>query len=507
MQAHNRVMINTIALYTRNVVNIIIALWSVPLILRVLGESDFGLYNLVAGVVSMLGFLNAAMTVSSQRYISVTMGKKDDIELNKVYNTSKILHFIIGVALVVILEICGLFLFDGFLNISFERIGVAKMIYQIILFSTFLNVISVPYHAIINAHEDLLVFSFVGICESLLKLLLAFSLYFITWDKLVWYAIGIAGITLFAVLVNVFYVNIKYKEMRSDYRRFYDYKLLKSICGFAGWNSFAALAMIGRNQGIAIVLNKFLGTTINATYGIANQINGSLSTFSQVLQQSINPQIMKSEGANDRNRMLNISYIFSKFSVLVISIMAVPLIVEMPYILHLWLGEYPIYTLEFSRLILLFSVIYQCSMGIMSAIQSKGQIAKYQQCMSFMILLNIPISILVLWIGLPPYFVIVGFICLEIATLFVRLLFARNLVGYDIKYFLINVVLRAFIPMFSALAIGVFVVSISPDSFIRLLITVLSCVATFLVTAWYATLNNNEKSMIIGIVKSVKNKI
>lgn len=505
MNSGRTIIVNTFALFAKNIINIIISLWSVPLILRALGESDYGLYNLVAGVVAMLGFLNVSMTVSTQRYMSVTIGKNDIKELNNVYNTSKVLHLILGFSLFILFEISGSFLFNGVLNISPERISAAKIVYQIIIISTILTIITVPYNAAINAHEDLLVYSMLGIVDSVLKLLLSFSLFFVTWDRLIWYAVGIALMTLLGVIASRLYVSFKYKELSNNIIRNFDFRLMREMFGFASWNALGALAVIGRNQGVAIVLNVFWGTVVNAAYGIANQISGAMTTFSAVLQQAINPQLMKSEGSNNRKRMLNISYIFSKLSILVIAIMTVPLFAELPFILNIWLGDYPENTLEFSRLILVFALVYQCSMGIMSAIQSGGRIMAYQTTMSFLILLNIPVAILLLWLRLPAYSVIIGFIIIEIVTLGARLWLAGRLIDFDVRYFLKNVILRCLPPVALSYLSTYFISLLLPSSFGRVVITIFTSVVIFVISTWLFTLNGEDKKIIKDILKHRKN--
>lgn len=503
MKTGNRIIINTIALWTRIVIGLFISLWSVPLVLRALGENDYGLYNLVAGVIAMLSFLKGAMTVSTQRFMSVTIGKNDDEILNKTYNAGIVLHLIIGLAIVLGFEICGLFLFDGFLNIEQSRIYSAKIIYQILIASTFLTVITVPYNAAINAHEDLIVFSLIGIGDALLKLGLAFFLFTVNSDRLIVYGLGIAGIAVVNIIITRVYVFIKYKNLSTNFKRYFEWEQLKQMLLFASWNTFGSVAMIGRNQGIAVVINKFFGTVINSSYGIANQMNGALASFSAVLQQSINPQLMKSEGMNKRDRMLKISYMSSKFTTMILLLAAIPLIIEMPFILKVWLTVVPPYTIEFGRWIIGLAVLNQLSVGIMSAIQAGGRIGKYQFTMSIMLLSNIPLSVLLLYLGLPPYFVMVGCVGIEVLTLFVRLFFAKALVDFNVSYFLSNVLLRVLIPTFLSVALGIIVTQYFAPSFLRLLSVVIISIITFPLSSWTFALSSDERDVFMGVFNQI----
>lgn len=507
MRTENRVILNTVALWTRNVISLLISLWSVPLVLSALGDKDYGLFNLVAGVISMLSFLNGAMTVSTQRYMSVNIGKNDDTLLNKTYNASIVLHLIIGLIIVLGFEICGLFLFDGFLNIDPSRTGAAKIVYQILIVSTFLTIITVPYDAAINAHEDLVVFSLIGIGDALLKLGLAYLLFVVYSDRLIVYGIGVAIIAILNVVVTRAYVLVKYKTLRFNLKKYFERSYLKEMFSFAGWNTLGSMALIGRNQGLAIVVNKFFGTVINSAYGIANQMNSALASFSSVLQQSINPQLMKSEGMNNRERMLKISYMSSKFTTMMILIAAIPLIIEMPYVLKIWLKEIPPFTLEFGRWIIILAATTQLSVGIMSAIQAGGSIGKYQLTMSVMILLNIPLSILLLTLGCPPYYVMIGCVGVEIITLFVRLLFAKSLVAYSISHFLSKVVLLCLIPTLMATAAGCVLTLLMDQCFLRLIAVTFVCVLTFIVSSWYIAFDTDEKAIFVNLLNKMKFKV
>lgn len=385
-------MFNTVVLYVKIVVNMLLSLISVPLIMHALGVSDYGLYNLIAGVIGMLSFLNASMTVSTQRYLSVTIGERNQEKSNRIYNNALLLHLLLGLICVVIFEACAPFLFDGFLNIDSNKLGTAKIIYQFLVVTTFATIITVPYVAVMNAKEDMLAFSIIGIIDALLKLCLAIYLSYCPFDKLIFYGIGMAAISIFSMLFNRGVVHFKYKEYKRDFRTYYDKVTFREMFGFMGWNTFGSVAVIGRNQGVAIILNRFCGTVLNAAYGVANQINGVLGYFSNTFNKSINPQLMQSEGMKDRDRLIRISFVSSKFSVLVLALFIWPLIIEMPYVLFKWLKEVPEYTSILSCSILIFSLVYQYSMGLMSAIQATGKIRNYQITMGVLILLNIPLS-------------------------------------------------------------------------------------------------------------------
>lgn len=439
MQTATRVIFNTIILYVKVILSLAIALISVPLVLRALGASDYGLYNLVAGVVVMLAFLNNSMTVSSQRFMSVAMGEMNEEKINIIYNTSFLLHLVLGILVVVAFEFIGIFVIEK-LNILPDRMWCAKVIYQFLILSTFAKIISVPFDALINAKEDLLAFSVIELIDSILLLFVAFSITYIKGDRLIFYGLCIAIISGLTFIMKYAWCKKTYKNFSIKFTRYRGKFLIKEMLGFTGWNLFGGLAMIARNQGVAIIINLFLGTITNAAYGIANQINGAIGNFSSTFQKAINPQLMKSEGMNNRYRLVSISYISSKFSVLALSLFAVPLIIEMDEVLKIWLkDDIPPYTMRLAQSIILLSIVYQYSVGIMSAIQATGRIKNYQITMGTILLLNVPIAFIILKLGYPVYYTTMAFVVLEVISLFVRLLMASRLVGMNIKDFTYNV--------------------------------------------------------------------
>lgn len=504
MNTANRVIFNTAVLYVKIVVNMLISLVSVPLIMHALGVSDYGLYNLIAGVIGMLAFLNASMTVSTQRYLSVSIGERNQEKSNRIYNNAILLHLFLGLICVILFEVCAPFLFNGFLNIEPDKVATAEIIYQLLVVTTFATIITVPYVAVMNAKENMLAFSILGIVDALLKLALAVYLSYCPFDRLIFYGIGMMGISIVNMLFNREYVHVKYKEYKRNFRSYYDRTTFREMFGFMGWNTFGSVAVIGRNQGIAIILNRFCGTVLNAAYGVANQINGVLGYFSNTFNKSINPQLMQSEGMKDRDRLIRISFVSSKFSVLVLALFIWPLIIEMPYVLMKWLKEPPAYTTILSSTILIFSLVYQYSMGLMSAIQATGRIRNYQITMGILILLNVPLSYVFLKMGMPPYYTTIGFIIIEVISLLVRLFFARSLVGVRIHDYFQKVLLPTIVVMSLASASASVPHIFMPESLVRLIVVYAVYMVVFCLSVWFLALNNAEKAIFINLYNRVR---
>lgn len=503
MNAATKVVFNTVVLYVKIMVSMAIALVSVPLVLRALGASDYGLYNLIAGVVAMLSFLNNSMTVSSQRYMSVAMGANDVQQINSVYNTSFLLHLILGVLVIIGLEF-GSFFIDK-LNIEPDRIEVAQIIFQFLILTTFCRIISVPFDAIMNAHEDMLAFSVIELIDSVLMLMTAVALQYFAGDKLIFYGLAVLGIAVLTFFMKYGWSYWKYKNYRINLIKYKDQLQLKSMFGFAGWTLFGGLALMGRNQGVAVIINLFLGTIANAAYGVANQINGALSHFASTFQRAINPQLMKSEGMGNRERLLKISFISSKFSVLAICIFAVPLIVEMPDVLQIWLrGNIPPYTVELSRCILSLSIIYQYSMGIMSSIQAVGNIRNYQITMGCLILTNLLLAYILLKMEFPVYFVTIGYNIIELISLIVRIVFAKKLVNMNFKDFWSQVIKPTLIVVVVPLIFCLIPHYIISYMWGRLICTCGLYVFLYLLMMWYIAFDKAQRNTILVKVHIMK---
>ena len=507
MYTSTKVIFNTIILYTKIIASLAIALVSVPLVLKSLGTSDYGIYNLIAGVVAMLAFLNNSMTVSSQRYMSVAMGERNNRKINSIYNTSFLLHLGLGFFVILAFEVIGLSAIDK-LNILPERLSSAKIIYQFLVLSTFAKIVAVPFDAIMNAHEDMLAFSIIELIDSILMLAVAFSIAYIPGDKLIYYGFCVAAISLFVLLLKYGWCKHAYKECRIKLKDNKGNLRIKEMLGFTGWNLFGGLAMIGRNQGVAIIINLFLGTVANAAYGVANQINGAIGNFSSTFQKAINPQLMKSEGMKDRSRLLRISFISSKFSVLALAFFAVPLMLEMDEVLFLWLkNDIPTYTMQLAKYILLLSIAYQYSVGIMSAIQATGRIRNYQITMGIILLTNVPIAYIILKLGYPVYYTTMAFVLLEIVSLCVRIFMAKHLTGMRVKDYYKNVFRPTILVILIPLAIVLIPHFIMPQTIIRLILVTSLFGLFFIILMFKFALEKELQTLIITKIQRIKIKL
>lgn len=493
MSSTKRIIKNTGFQYVRMFVTILISLYSVRLVLSALGVEDYGIYSLVAGVIATLSFLNGAMTVSTQRYLSFYLGKGDLNKLTQVFQTSVTLHLVIGIFVVVLLEVLGIFLFNGFLSISSDRIASAKIVYHCTVISTFFTINAVSYDSAINAHEDLLYDAVLGILESLVKLALAIMMIYYGSDKLIFYGITMAALVIIIRIIKSYYCYKKYEECKIKKLEL-EPSLFKEMFAFAGWNTFGAACAVVRSQGLAIVLNIFLGTVVNAAYGIAMQINWQLRNFALNMLKAIRPQIIKSEGDGNREQMLQLSMIACKYGFFLIAFVAVPLIIEMKFVLTMWLHDVPDYTIVFCILIVIQTLLNNLTIGLQTALQATGNIRTYQFIVGTTILLNLPVAWLLLHFGMSPNSVLISAIIIELIASFQRIYFADTRANLPWFVFTKKVIISSLIPFILTLLVSLIPSYIMNESFLRLLITVIVSSVVMLITIYNISLTQFERS-------------
>ncbi len=501
MTASNKVIYNTGILYLKMALTAGISLYTTRLLLEQLGVSDYGIYNLISGVVAMLSFLNTAMTTSTQRYLSYSQGKGDLEMQRNVFSESIKLHFVVGIAIVALLEIAGIFLFSGFLNIPDDRIFTAKLIYHFFAVSVFFTVLAVPYNAALTARENMLWIAIVNTVETVLRLLATVLLLFVSNDKLIYFGLYTALITVVSFILYGTYCSKKYPECRYESGS-KKKELLKELSSFAGWNVFGALCGTARMQGLAVILNIFFGATINAAYGVANQISLQLNLFSAMLLRAINPQIMKSEGANNRQRMLRLSMMAGKFSFFLLAIFAIPSIFEMNYLLSFWLKNVPDYTAIFCSLILTTILINQLTVGLQSSFQAMGQIKVYQVLVGILLLLNLPIAYFLLKAGHPPYVVLISYLLIESSACVMRLYLAKKMIGLSIREYCEKVFFREMIPM-AVIILTAFACTYFLNMPYRFLITLPASMLSFTVSVYFTGLCDDEKQLVHSFLQRV----
>lgn len=516
MRHSYKVLINIFSTFSRVVINTLATLVATRIALRVLGASDFGLYNLLAGTVAMLSFINGALTVSAQRFFSIAIGSKEYDKLNRYYNASLSIHFLLGCFIVLLLLSFRGFLFDHVLNIESYQVEIGKSIYNIMVISSAITLLTIPFSAIMNAHEDLVMMAIADIVSCLIKLVAALILLLIEDNLLIIYSVIILGATLSKALIEFAWSKIKYQEVSHHISRLTDTHLMAEMLGFIGWNTLGSFAVVFRNQGMAIVLNVFFGTVINAAYGIANQVNSLVLSFATSLTAVFSPVIIQAKGSGNEERMRSVSVFSSKLSFFLSSAFALPILIFLDYILSIWLGHYPDGTGVFCHFVVLSFLVVQLYPGINRAIYASGHIRGYQIALSILLILILPIGSFLFKLGLPPVSIIIIMFISQIGTLITTIHYAVRFCGFDTWDLCKNIAIKPFscflffFVLFNALKkLPLFSLIGANSQGISLLLLVLFSLVILIIYApvyFFAVLNNNEQALITQMIKSMLNK-
>ena len=448
---YKRIAKNAAILYIRMLLIIIITLYTSRIILQTLGVEDFGIYNVVAGFVAMIGFLNNAMTSSTQRFLSFELGKTEDSNVQEVFNMSINIHLIIALVTLVLGEIIGIWFIETKLNIPLDRLDAAKWVFHFSLFAFMINIITVPYKALVIANEKMNVFSLISIFDVIFKLLAVFMLSKLGMDKLILFALlSFIVVVLTFVLYKVY---VKNYLPDSNYEFNWNQKLFKVILSFTGWNLWGNIAFILNGQGVNLLLNIFFGPVVNASRAIAMEVSSGLNSFVSSLQVALNPQIVKSYVAQDMKYMHQLVYYGAKYNFLLLFFLSMPVLINTEAVLSFWLGLIPEYAPIFVRLIIINILIDCISAPLMISAQATGKIRLYQSLVASILLLNLPLSYLLLKQGYQPESVVYIGICTSIIALLVRLLLLRKLIQLSIISFFKNVVFRILLVVISVVSV------------------------------------------------------
>lgn len=452
LENNKRIAKNTIVLYVRMIFVLLVALYTSRVLLDVLGVEDYGVYNVVGGVVTMLGFFNGAMVSSTQRFFSFAIGQEDIEQLNRNYSTILLIQG--GLALLVILlaETVGLWFVRTYLVIPPERMNAALWVYHFAVFSFVLSMLQVPFTALIITHERMNVYALISIGDVALKLLLVLILPYLPFDKLISYAVLLFCVALITCSAYVLYCKVRLRYVRVIKR--FDRNLFRVLLSYMGWNLWGNSAAVIMGQGINILLNIFFGPAVNAARAIAYQVQGALNQLVTNFQLALNPPIVKSYARGEMDYMHRLIISGSKLSFFLLFLFAVPVGLETPLLLSIWLKEVPMHTVLFTNLILIVGCIDSLSGTLMTAAQASGRIKKYQMFVGLLLILNLPVSYAVLKLGGSPESTMVVAVFISLIALFVRLWIISPLVQLSVSTYCRQALVPVILTSISSIAVG-----------------------------------------------------
>ena len=494
---NKRIAKNTMLLYIRMLFTMAVTLYTSRIILNALGVSDFGIYNIVGGVVVLFSFLKNALTSATQRFLNFELGKKDFEQLRKVFCVSINVHVSIAVIVLVLAETVGLWFLNTQLNVPLERMNAANWVYQFTIITFMLSIIQVPYNASIIAHESMSFYAYVSIVEVSLKLAVVFLLQYLGYDKLKLYSVLIAAVAFIILVVYKIYCTRKFASCRYSFIQ--DTSLYKQLLSFSGWSLFGSVANISAQQGANIMLNILWGVTINAAMGIANQVSGAIYGFVGNFQTAFSPQIIKSYASDDRTYFMNLIFQSSKFSYYLLLLLSVPLLISTDFILQIWLHTVPAYTTVFCRLIIVFLLIDALSAPLWLSVQATGNIRNYQILMGSLILLNLPLAYLFLKWGYPPQSVLIVRVMVNLLVYLVRIFYLRTRIDLPARRYIREVILVVSLVTVLALPLPL-IVNHYTAHWTGLIATTLMAVLSIGVCIYAVGLKKNERKLLNGFV-------
>ncbi|MGN0202885.1 MAG: lipopolysaccharide biosynthesis protein [Candidatus Cryptobacteroides sp.] len=499
-----RVAKNTLLLYMRMLLMMVVSLYTSRVVLKALGVEDYGIFNVVGGLVSMFSILSSSLSSAISRFITYELGNNDIEKLKKVFCTSVNVQIALIVLIVLLLEPLGLWFLNNKLVIPEGRLVAARWVFQFSVLTFVVNLWSIPYNALIIAHERMSAFAYISLFEAFAKLLVAFLIMRSPIDRLVCYS-GL--IFLVGLIQRSIYARFCRKNFAEcDYKPVFNREITREMFSFAGWNFIGSSSAILRDQGGNILINLFFGPAVNAARAAAMSVNSAVSGFVSNFMTALNPQITKSYASGERDYMFELIFQGAKFSFFILSFFAIPIIMTAPYILDLWLEVVPEHTVEFVPLVLVFTLSESLAHPLVTAMLATGNIRNYQLIVGGCQLLNLPLSYLFLKLGYPPECVFVVAILLSVLCEMVRLLMLKNMIGLPVASFLKNVYFKSILVFLLSCALPLLLrCLIGMEDVVSFLVIVLVSLVSTAFFVYFVGCTSSDRKMVINFFgKTIK---
>lgn len=499
MDKAKRVLYNTLSQYIRTGLNVILSLYSTRIVMETLGEADYGLYSVIAGVVAMLSFVSNALIISTQRYLSYSHSQNDLRFVSKVFGNSLIIHLVISLCLLVLLLSFTNLVVTTFLDIPLNKIAAAKVVYICVVAMIALSFITSPFKALFIARENIVYISIIDVIDGVFKVCAALLLPFICFDKLESYAVLLVSISVFNLIAFGLYAFLKYQECHLPTISEIDKEYVKKLISFASWTLYSTGCVIVRTQGIAVIINRAFGVLVNASYGIAQQVSGALLNVSQAIANALSPQIIKAEGEGNREKMIYLASIECKYAYMMLAMVAIPLIFNMRFILELWLNNVPQNSVMFCNMVIIAAMCDTLTGGLGIANQAIGKIKVYSLIFGSLKLITLPIAYIAIRLIQDPLYVMLPFVIVEFISAIFRMFYLKVTAGLRISVFLKNVISPAICS-----TVVVIVVCYILNAYIswnyKIIILIPSAVLAAVLVAYF-TMSREEKELVKRICR------
>ena len=488
----------------RMIVVMFVTFYTSRVILEILGVVDFGVYNVVAGFVSMFGFFNSSLSNGIQRFYNFELGKNGVDGARRVYNMAMAIQILLAVIIVLPTEIIGTWYLHNKMVIPDDRMFAAEWIFQLSLITFVLHIIQVPYTAAVMAHENMNFFALISVLDVTIKLGGVLVIPLLNSDSLVLYGAIMAAVALFNLLSYVWYTKHNFKEVKLE--KTFRPSLFRDMLSFSGWNIFGTLGQMLKDQGVNLILNLFFGPIVNAARGIANQVNGGLQSFVTNISIPVRPQVVQSYAQGNIQRSLNLTYTISKISCYFLLLMALPILLEINYVLHIWLGDnVPEQTSIFVTIIVLNSFLSNLNAAISGIVHATGEMRTYQLCGGSISLISVLFVYIAMLIWDIPAVALIIILCLDIIRQIVALYVLKSIVKeFSVSLYCRNVVWPVVIVSLLSLIIPLAIHCFMEEGFLRLTTILITSILSILTSIYTVGLNNNEKYFAKQLLKNLR---
>ena len=488
-----RIAKNTLLLYFRMFIMMFISFYTSRVVLNVLGVEDFGLYNIIGGIVVLFSILNGALSSSTQRFLNYEIGKDNKAGVTSVFKNSLSLHLILICVILILSESIGLWYVNNLLDVPIGRLRAANYIYQFTIATFVLNVLRVPFNASIIAYEKMNFYAYISIAEAILKLLIVYLLLMSVYGFLM------MMVTFIINMAYIIYCSYSFNDIKIGLS--WNKEKIKSITSFSGWNLFGSVAVVSSQHGINLILNYFCGVALNAAAGIANQVTSAMYGFISNFQVAFNPQIVKLYAQNKKEDFFKLIFRASKFSFILFWLIGLPVLFTTPIIFDIWLNQIPEHSVSFTRIIIIYLLIDALNGPLWTSVNATGKIKKYQILMSFILILNLPVGYIMLYLGYPPEFIWISRVFFNIVAMIARLIYLKKILIFPLQQYTKTVLFPLSIVVIGSLFVSILINDNSNSISNFILITCCSSI-TITILSFYLVLTKHEREQVVSLIKS-----
>ncbi len=499
-QDNKRVAKNTAYMYIRMAFSMFVGLYTSRVLLQALGVEDYGLYNVIGGIISIFTVLNSALINTTSRFITVSLAKGIVQDTRKIFNMALLLHFVVGLLIVSFGETAGLWYLQNKLVIPEGRDVAAEWLYQFTIISAFLSTINVPYNASIIAHEKINVYALIQIADVVLKLIIVLLLAVAPFDKLIFYALLILGVTVMNICINVVYCHRKFEEVKL--RFFWNWRIFKEMLKFVGWAMVGNFSNMFYTQGINLMLNAFCGPAVNAARGIAVQVQGVVAQFAGNVQTAINPQILKSHAVNDKDRMYSLIIASSRLCFYLLFLISLPIFIETDFLLQLWLDNVPDYTVNFVPIILMCVLLDAFVNPMFTANLASGKLALYHGPLALLMYVFMFITYFSIKITKIPESVFISYFVACLIGYIMRIFILKKQVGLVPSLYIKRVLLPVALVVVVSLIVPIVVHHFLINGWVDFLITSVVSVISVSITVYMLGITPGERNLALSFVRN-----